>query len=91
MNPVSGAALYMIIWFMTLFVILPIRLTTQAEDGARVPGTPGSAPTNPAIRRKLKLVTLWASLVWLMVAMVIIFDIVTLDDIDTWTRAFRGS
>lgn len=87
MNPVSGVALYLIIWFMTLFVILPIRLTTQAEEGERVPGTPASAPVNPPMKRKFKLVTIWASIVWLIVAAFIIFDIITLDDIARWTRS----
>jgi len=86
MNPVSGIALYLVIWFMTLFVILPIKLTTQTEQGERVPGTPGSAPVDPPMRRKFKMVTIWASVVWAVIAVFIIFDIITLDDVARWTR-----
>lgn len=86
MNPVSGIALYLVIWFMVLFVILPIRLTTQAEQGERVEGTPGSAPVNPDMRRKFKLVTIWASVVWIVIAGIIISGVITLDDVARWTR-----
>ncbi len=36
----SAMVLFAVIWFATLFLILPIRLKTQAEAGDIVPGTP---------------------------------------------------
>jgi predicted secreted protein len=35
---------YLCIWFMTLFAVLPFGVRTQDEAGDVVPGTPGSAP-----------------------------------------------
>jgi len=90
MNPVSAIALYLVIWFMTLLVILPMRLTTQTETGERVPGTPGSAPSDINMKRKFKLVTIWACVVWGVLAVIIIFDVITLDDISRWTRSVQG-
>lgn len=37
---------YLCIWFMTLFAVLPFGVRTQDEDGTVEPGTPGSAPAN---------------------------------------------
>ena len=39
MSIFSAIALLAVIWFMTLFVILPLNLTTQDEAGSRVRGT----------------------------------------------------
>lgn len=41
----SGLAVYFVIWWLTLFAVLPIGLRTQAEDQNIVPGTVASAPT----------------------------------------------
>jgi len=35
---------YLCIWFMTLFAVLPFGVHTQADAGDVVPGTPASAP-----------------------------------------------
>ena len=37
---------YICIWFMTLFAVLPFGVHTQDDAGEVVPGTPGSAPAN---------------------------------------------
>jgi predicted secreted protein len=41
----QGFAVYFIIWWMTLFAVLPIGLRTQAEDNDVVLGTVPRAPT----------------------------------------------
>ncbi|WP_377288338.1 DUF1467 family protein [Rhizobium sp. SG2393] len=38
-------AVYFVIWWITLFAVLPFGLRTQAEDNHVVPGTVESAPT----------------------------------------------
>ena len=37
-------ALYFVIWWMTLFAILPIGVKSQHEAGDVVPGSEGAAP-----------------------------------------------
>lgn len=86
MNIVSGIVLYLVIWFMCLFVILPMRLKSQDEDGAVVPGTPASAPINPQLKRKAVVITIVATLVFIPIASVIITGLVTIDDIDVFNR-----
>ena len=38
MSIVSGIVLFAVIWFMVLFIILPIRVQSQIEAGERVAG-----------------------------------------------------
>lgn len=91
MNVVTGIVLYAIIWFMTLFVILPFRMKTQAEDGDTTPGTPGSAPADPAIRKRFLVTTIVAAVVWGVAAWVILSDVITIEDIDLFTRFGMGA
>lgn len=86
MSIFSGIVLYLVIWFMSLFVILPLRLTSQTEDGEIVPGTPGSAPVNPQLKRKAGVVTIVATVVFIPIAGIIISGVVSIEDIDVFNR-----
>ncbi|MEM6620323.1 MAG: DUF1467 family protein [Pseudomonadota bacterium] len=79
-----GAALvlYAIIWFLVLFVVLPMNLETQDEQGEVVPGTSGSAPANPNLRRKAFIVTIASVFIWLVCAGVIVFELLPLEMFD---------
>lgn len=78
----SAIVLFAVIWFMLFLMILPMRLKTQGESGEVVPGTPASAPENPEIKRKVKLTTLIAFVLWAIIASLIVFEVVTARDID---------
>ena len=82
MNITSALVLFAVIWFMVLFVVLPLRLTTQSESGNIVPGTPGSAPEDPKIGPKVKIVTVVTLVLWGVTCAVILSGIVTVDDFD---------
>ncbi|MEL6375428.1 MAG: DUF1467 family protein [Pseudomonadota bacterium] len=71
MSLIFAFAIYFIIWWLTLFMVLPFGVRTQGEDGAIVPGTPESAPTQFALPRVL-IITTMASLVIFAVAYAII-------------------
>ena len=53
-----GCAIYGIIWFLTLFMVLPFGVVSQHEDGRVVPGSEAGAPARPMIYRKLAITTL---------------------------------
>jgi predicted secreted protein len=57
-------AVYVVIWWIVLFAILPIGVRTQGEDGTIVPGTPESAPTRPRLVRIVLLTTLVSGIVF---------------------------
>ncbi len=86
MQIISALVLLAVIWFMVLFVVLPLNLRTQSEDGSIVPGTPGSAPTDPQLRRKAKIVTLVSLPIWVVACAIIISGVVTVEDFDLFRR-----
>ncbi|MFT4716596.1 MAG: putative secreted protein [Paracoccaceae bacterium] len=82
MNPVSAIVLYVVIWFMCLFVILPLKITSQEEDGNIVPGTPASAPIDPMIKKKAIWVTIMATAIFVPVVIIIISGWISIEDMD---------
>ena len=52
----AAFVLFAVIWFLTLFILLPLNLKTQEEIGSIVDGTPSSAPTNPKVKKKMFLI-----------------------------------
>ena len=79
-----GAALvlFAVVWFMVLFVILPLRLETQGEKGEVVKGTPASAPESVNLWRKAFWVTVVSVVVWAILATIIVFQLVPLEWFD---------
>ncbi|MBL4841276.1 MAG: DUF1467 family protein [Thalassospira sp.] len=86
----SGIVLYAVIWFMVLFVTLPIRLRTQDDEGKVVPGTHASAPANFNLKRTMLIVTAVAIIVWAIIAGVIISGVISVSDPDWFGRMGDG-
>lgn len=57
MGWLSAVAVFFIIWWVTLFAVLPIGVRSQAEAGQVEPGTEAGAPVAPRIGFKLLLTT----------------------------------
>lgn len=64
---IFGLAIYGIIWFLTLFMVLPWGVVSQAEHGEVQPGSSESAPARPLIILKLAITTFIAGLFFLIV------------------------
>ncbi|MCZ8183291.1 MAG: DUF1467 family protein [Beijerinckiaceae bacterium] len=47
----SGIAIYFVIWWTTLFAVLPLGVRSQVEAGEVVPGTEPGAPSSTNLRR----------------------------------------
>ena len=86
MTITAAIVLFAVIWFLTLFVALPIGLRTQGEEGDVTPGTPSSAPANPRMRRKFLWVTLITLAIWLPLCAFLIWGGISVRDIDVWGR-----
>ena len=87
MSIVSALVLFAVVWFMTLFVVLPLRLQTQGDVGERVEGTHASSPaTGFSMKRKAKLTTLVALPIWAVIAAIILWGGITVEDIDMFGR-----
>jgi len=57
-------AIYFIVWWLTLFAVLPFGLRTQDEEGEVVPGTPESAPARPRMLRVFVINTVVATIIF---------------------------
>ena len=80
---ITGAiVLFVVVWFMMMFIVLPIKARSQADAGDVVPGTHAGAPANFRLRRTVVIVTLWAILIWGILAAIIIQGWVTIEDLD---------
>ena len=60
----SYFAVYFIVWWMTLFAVLPFGLRTQAEAQEVVPGTVESAPARFRGRRVVLTTTIVSALLY---------------------------
>jgi predicted secreted protein len=64
MSIFSGVVMYLIIWWMSLFCVLPFGNTKQADPE---PGTSPSAPENPRLGLKFLITTGLAALIWVLI------------------------
>ncbi len=86
MGITSALVLLAVVWFMVLFIVLPLNLRTQSEDGEIVPGTPGSAPMDPQLKRKALIVTAVSVPIWIVLCTIIISGWITAEDWDLFAR-----
>jgi predicted secreted protein len=76
-----GIALYFVIWWTTLFAVLPLGVRTQAEEGSVVPGTPESAPAKPRLVRVVVVNTIVATLVFTVVWIVLVYNLIPIGEL----------
>lgn len=57
MQLLTYVAIYFVIWWTCLFVVLPFGVRSQHEDGEVTDGTEPGAPVNPWILRKILATT----------------------------------
>jgi predicted secreted protein len=75
----TGIAVYITIWWICLFCILPIGARSQAEMGDITPGTDPGAPVIPNLKKKVLWTSGVALIVWSVLATVIQLDLVSLE------------
>ena len=85
-GPVSGIVLFLVIWFMTFLVVLPIKIQTQGDVGEIVPGTHAGSPEHHHLRKKMWITTAIALVLWGIIAFLMLTGTVTLDDVDLYKR-----
>lgn len=96
MTITAAIVLFAVIWWMTFFIVLPLRFTSQRDAGEIVPGTPASAPADHQVGRKAKITTAVAAALWLVIAGIITSGWITVEDLDFQgimkeTRAAAGN
>lgn len=89
MNLTGGIVLFASLWFLTLFVVMPIGQRSQADAGDVVFGTHAGAPAGVPWRRKLLLTTAITALMWAVVAYIIFSGTITRADIANLDKLIR--
>jgi predicted secreted protein len=80
MKPTFAVAIYLFIWWIVLFAVLPFHTrTTQGEEGDVVPGTPESAPAKVNVWKIIWTNTIVATVVFALVYMAIVNKWITGD------------
>jgi len=74
MSPVTGIAIYFVIWWTVLFAVLPWGAHVPDESDA---GKAAGAPARPRIGLKFLVTTGIAAVVWLIVYGIIKSDLIT--------------
>ena len=64
MSLISAFAVFFIIWWLTLFTILPIGVRSQVEEGETVLGTERGAPVRPRLFLKMGITTLVSAVIF---------------------------
>jgi predicted secreted protein len=62
MTPVTGIAMYIVIWWVVLFAVLPFGIKPTSEPGGR--GQMAGAPETPMMLKKVIWTSLAAAVVW---------------------------
>jgi len=82
----QAIVVFAVCWFLTFFIVLPLRFVSQADSGTVVPGTPRSAPSDYAVARKAKITTAVALVLTIILYAVVSSGVITIDSIDFFNR-----
>jgi len=75
---VTGIAVYILIWWVSLFPVLSIGANRSADP---LPGTPESAPDNPRLLFKFAVTTAIATVLWLILYAAVRANLISFRDL----------
>ena len=79
MSIVTGILVYVIIWWLVFFMMLPIGVKSHDETGEDVvDGTHSSAPVKPDMLRKALTTSLIAAVLLFIFYLILQYDIISL-------------
>ena len=80
MTLTTALAIYFLVWWLTLFAVLPFGIRSQHEEET-TPGTDPGAPVLPRIASKLIWTTLVSAAIFAVLYVVYAYRLVDLDSI----------
>ena len=89
MTITTALAVFFLIWWVTLFAILPWGVKSQHESGEMTPGTDPGAPTSARLGRKLLWTTLVAAVIYGGCYLAYTKRLVTLDRFPTFPSSVK--
>jgi predicted secreted protein len=77
-------AIYFIMWWTILFMVLPWGVKSQHEAGEIVPGTEPGAPSLPRLLYKAMWTTIVTSVLFVIFYAAEVNDVITIDKLAGW-------
>lgn len=62
----NGLVVFLITWWLVVFIMLPIGVRSQQEEGEIVEGTEPGAPVTPNLAKKAWWTTIVTSCIWII-------------------------
>ena len=81
MSITGSVVVFIILWWLVLFIILPRNINSQNETGNIIEGTDPGAPTNPNIVKKLVITTFITSVLFAIIFFLTYFNILNIREI----------
>lgn len=72
MTAITGIAMYVVIWWIVLFAVLPFGVKPTTEPGGR--GQMTGAPERPMMLKKVVWTSALAAVVWLLIFAIVQSD-----------------
>ena len=86
MGITSGIVLYAVIWWMTLLIVAPLKLKTQQDMGRVLRGTQSGSLEVHHLKPKLWITTGAATVLFVIIAGIILSGWITVEDLDWFNR-----
>ena len=86
MSTTTAIAVYFLIWWITLFAVLPFGVQRQDEAAEIAPGTDPGAPGIPRLGLKLLWTTGVATVIFAACYVVYVNRLLPLDTLAAWLR-----
>lgn len=90
MTITAALVLFAVIWFLTLLVVLPVRIKTQGDLGDIVPGTHAGAPEVHHMKKKIWITTGVSIVLWAIIAGIIVSGVISVRDFD-WLNQLEAT
>ncbi len=78
MGVVPAVVVYVMLWWVAFFCVLPIGVRSQEETGEVAPGTEAGAPAQANLPRKMLWATGLSAVLWVIAVVLIQFDLLGL-------------
>ena len=78
MSITGSIVVFILLWWLVLFIILPRNISSQQERGSITKGTDPGAPASPKITKKLILTTIISLLLFAIIYILTYFEVLSL-------------
>jgi predicted secreted protein len=78
MSLMGSLVIFVILWMIIFFMILPLKIKSQLEQQSITPGTDPGAPSNPQMYRKFIITTVISLFVFAIIYLLSYFEIINL-------------